>query len=101
MNSLREIKEFDVLGYKIKLKPDESSNDVAPADVVNYIMHEAEGLLEAQPQLDKGQAAILVALKIASEKLNLEREFRDNVEKMRSTASDALQFIEEVSPTTL
>ncbi len=101
MNSLREIKEFDVLGYKIKLKPDESNDDVAPATIVDYIMREADSMLLVQPQLDKGQAAILVALKIASEKLKLEKEFCDNVEKMRSTASDALQFIEEVSPTTV
>jgi cell division protein ZapA len=101
MDSLREMKEFDVLGYKIKIKPDEQDNDVAAASVVDYITQEADQLLTAQPQLDKGQAAILVALKIAGEKLKLEREFCDNVEKMRSTASDALQFIEEVSPTTI
>ena len=44
--------------------------------------------------------AVLLALKFAGEKLALEKEYRENITQLRMTAVDALQYIEDVSPTT-
>jgi hypothetical protein len=50
--------------------------------------------------LSQSQVAVLLALKFAGEKLALEKEYRENIRLLRTTAADALQYIEEVSPTT-
>lgn len=101
MNNERENQEvFEVLGYKIKLKKDESLEGISPTDIVGFVQTEASKIFNQSPQLAPGQVAVLLALKFAGEKLALEREYRENIAQLRMTAVDALQYIEEVSPTT-
>lgn len=101
MNNERETQEiFEVLGYKIKLKKDEKLEGVSPTDIVGYVQSEADKIYKDSPQLAPHQVAVLLALKFAGEKLAIENEYRDNITKLKMTATDALQFIEEVSPTT-
>lgn len=98
----KEENEFVVLGQKLTLNgPEDSLEDISPEEVVTYLNREADMIREKSPGLQMNQVAILTALKIASEKLAMEKDFRGSVERFRSTATDALQFIEEVSPTTL
>ncbi len=93
--------EFDVLGFKIKLKPDEGDGDaIQPKEVVDYVHREAVKIQELAPQLEKGQVAILVALNLAKDRMAMEREYSQNVAKLQNQAVDALKYIEEVSPTT-
>ncbi|MBT7610039.1 MAG: cell division protein ZapA [Bacteriovoracaceae bacterium] len=92
--------EFEVLGYTIKLKPNEE-NSQSPLEIIEYVRERAEKIQMTNPSLDPGQIAILIALGLAVEKKNLEEEFRSNVETLQSSAVDALNFIEEVSPTSL
>ena len=101
MNSLREDKEFNVLGYNIRLKEADDDQLVSPEEIVEFVTREADMIREKSPNLNQGQKAILVALKVASEKLSLDKEYRENIVRLQSTATDALQFIEEVSPTTV
>ena len=101
MNSLREDKEFNVLGYNIRLKEADEGQLITPEEIVELVMREADMIREKSPNLNQGQIAVLVALKVASEKMSLDKEYRDNITRLQSTASDALQFIEEVSPTTV
>ena len=56
--------------------------------------------MNQSPGLSQSQVAVLLALKFAGEKLALEKEYRENINQLRATAADALQFIEDVSPTT-
>ena len=98
---LREQQEvFEVLGYKIKLKRDEKLEGVSPTDIVGLVNSEAQNLYKEAPNLAPNQVAILLALKFAGEKLAAEKEFRENIKQLHSEAVDALQFIEEVSPST-
>jgi cell division protein ZapA len=100
MNNEREIQEvFEVLGYKIKLKKDERLEGVSPTDIVGFVQAEASNIFKQSPQLAPHQVAVLLALKFAGEKLALEKEYRENIKALRTTAVDALQYIEEVSPT--
>jgi len=101
MNNEREIQEvFEVLGYKIKLKQDEKLEGISPTDIVGFVQTEASKIFRKSPQLAPHQVAVLLALQFAGEKLALEKEYRENISQLRLTAVDALQYIEEVSPTT-
>lgn len=100
MESIREEKEFNVLGYNIKFTADESESSIPASEVVSYVQQVSEEIRQKSPQLDIGQVATLAALKIANEKLSIERDFENNISKLHTTACDALQFIEEVSPST-
>lgn len=101
MNNEREIPElFEVLGYRIKLKKDEKLEGVSPNDIVGYVQSEADVLYKQSPNLAPHQVAVLLALKFAGEKLALEKEYRENIAQLHTSAIDALQYIEEVSPTT-
>lgn len=101
MNNEREASEFfEVLGYKLKLKQDEKLEGVSPSDIVGFVQAESEKIFKQSPQLAPHQVAVLLALKFAGEKLALEKEYRENITHLRMTANDALQYIEDVSPTT-
>lgn len=94
--------EFDVLGYKVRFKadnPEANPDEISASDIVNIVEQEANKIREAAPGLDNGKVAILVALKMAKEKMILEKEYRTNIDNLQRTAMDALQFIEEVTPT--
>lgn len=105
MNNVREDRIegeefFEVLGQKLKLKRDELLDGIGPSDIVGFVQTEALKLINSSPQLSQSQVAVLLALKFAGEKLALEKEYRENINLLQKTAVDALQFIEEVSPTT-
>lgn len=105
MNNVREDRivdelVFEVLGQKLKLKRDEKLDGVGPSDIVGFVQSEALKIINQSPQLSQSQIAVLLAMKFAGEKLALEKEYRENIRLLRTTAADALQFIEEVSPTT-
>lgn len=100
MENNRKDLEFDVLGYNIRLKHDEESS-VSPQEIIEYVRTQAEKVQERSPNLDRGQIAILVALGLAVDKMTLEKEFRDRLDTLHTSAIDALTFIEEVSPSTL
>lgn len=105
MNNVREDNAldaavFEVLGQKLKLKQDEKLSGIGPSDIVGFVQSEALKIISSSPQLSQNQVAVLLALKFAGEKLAIEKEYRENINLLRSTAIDALQYIEEVSPTT-
>lgn len=91
---------YEVLGQKLKLKRDEKLEGIGPSDIVGFVQSEALKIIKQSPQLSQSQVAVLLALKLAGEKLALEKEYRENISLLRTTAVDALQYIEEVSPTT-
>lgn len=101
MNNVREdVSVFEVLGQKLKLRKDEKLEGIEPSDIVGFVQSETLKLISATPGLSMSQTAVLLALKFAGEKLALEKEYRENIHLLRANAADALQCIEEVSPTT-
>ncbi|MBT3586795.1 MAG: cell division protein ZapA [Halobacteriovoraceae bacterium] len=101
MDSHKESQDFEVLGYKIRLRADNDNERVAPAEAVERVRIEALKIREKAPNLAAGEVAILVALNLAEQNLLLADEYKDNIELLHSTAGDALKFIEEVTPTTV
>lgn len=101
MDNVRENQEiFEVLGYRLKLKKNEELNGVSPSDIVGFVQSEAHKIFKESPQLAPHQVAVLLSLKFAGEKLALEKEYRESISQLQITAIDALQYIEDVSPTT-
>jgi hypothetical protein len=89
---------YEVLGQRLKLKKDEKLEGIGPSDIVGYVQSEALKIMNTTPHLNQNQIAVLLVLKLAGERLSLEKEYRENIKQLRSTAAEALQFIEEVSP---
>lgn len=101
MNTYKENEQFEILGTKLRLSSEGTPKDVAPSEVVALVNLEAQKVLVKSPQLDRDKVMLLVALQMAGEKIALEKEYRDNIQKLQTSAQDALQFIEEATPTTL
>jgi cell division protein ZapA len=99
MNNEREDQiVYEVLGHTFRLKKDEMLEGVTPSEIVGYVQTEVSNILKKTPGLSESQIAVLIALKIAGEKLALEKEYRESVASFKATATSALRFIEEVSP---
>lgn len=91
-------KEYNVLGSRIKLNAGDDTN--ANADkIVDKVKAEAEKIKLASPQLEDEKIFLLVALRMAEEKLELEKEFASNIKHLESSAAHALNLIDEVTPT--
>lgn len=99
MTTNESVTDFEILGSRVKINPDKVTGETTPTEIVEYVRQAAMQIKTAAPNLDNGQVFLLAALKIAEERLNLNREYRENIEALQSSAQDALRFIEEVSPT--
>ena len=88
--------EFDVLGFKVKVRPDEDT-EILPEHVVKLVQEEALSITKRFPQLEPGRVATLVALKLATDKLKLDKEFRQSVHEFERQAREALSLIDQNS----
>lgn len=101
MDNVREDQTyFEVLGHTFKLNKDQMLEGITPSEVVGYVQTEVSNILRKSPNISESQIAVLIALKIAGEKMALEKEYRESVSTFKRNATDALRFIEEVSPQT-
>ncbi len=103
--TIQSEKEFDVLGYRLRYRPDtacetteNASAKVNADDVVDYLNQRANVLRSRYPHLDPGQVATLLALDIAKEKLVLEREFKTSLQNLEERAQKALAMIGTAEP---
>ena len=81
--------EFNVLGCKVKLRPEQNDSDTARA-VVDLVMKEIQDLKTARPGLRDTDVAVLVALKMATEKTQIEDEYKKNIFKLEESLESAL-----------
>ena len=83
--------EFDILGCRVKFRPTDSGLDEAKT-VVDLVLGEIQKLKNAKPNLKDTDVAVLVALKIAQEKLQLETDCKNMIlsveEKLQSVVSN-------------
>ncbi len=84
--------EFNVLGCKVRLRPDQNDSHNAKA-VIDLINAEIQALKSSRPQLRDTDLAVLVALKMATEKMQLEDEYRQNIFKLEESLETALQAL--------
>lgn len=90
--------EFNVLGFKVKFRPDGGGEEVSSSDIVDHVLRESDKIKVKYPNLDDGQVAVLLSLQLVKSLKTLEKEYLENITKFRSTADDALKLIEEVIP---
>lgn len=83
-------KEFDVLGCKVKLRPEQNDGHNAEA-VINLVLSEVQELKKKRPLLRDTDVAVLVALKMATEKVQIEDEYKENILKLETSLQDALR----------
>lgn len=84
--------EFDVLGCKVKYRPERHDNHNAKA-VIDLVLSEVQELKLKRPMLRDTDVAVLVALKIATEKLQVEDEYKTNILKLEESLETALQAV--------
>lgn len=85
-------KEFSVLGCKVKYRPEQNDSHIAKA-VIDLVLSEIQDLKTKRPMLKDTDVAVLVALKIATEKMQLEDEYKSNILKLESSLESALEIV--------
>ena len=84
--------EYNVLGCKVRVRPDQNDSYNAKA-VIDLVNAEIQQLKTARPLLRDTDLAVLVALKIATEKVQLEDEYKNNILKLEGSLETALQSL--------
>lgn len=90
-------REFDVLGYRVKLAESSDSASATPEEIVEMVRQEAGAIQNRNPNLNRGQVAVLVALKLATDKTTINREFKESVHLLEGRAQTALREIEQLT----
>lgn len=85
--------EFNVLGCKVKIRPEQNDSHIAQA-VVELVNAEILALKAARPGLRDTDVAVLVALKMATEKFQVEDEYKKNICQLEESLGMALEAIE-------
>ncbi len=97
MTKTTEGLEYNILGCPVRIKADEGDH-INAENAINLVIQEIENLRKMKPSLRDVDLAVLTALKMSSAKLEVEAEYKENVFSLKSGITDALTFIEEVSP---
>ena len=97
MKSNKNVLEFEVLGFKVKFKPEGEDHPVSAQEVVEHVNREANKLSRSNPQLSSGEIAVLIALSFAKQNIGLEKEYKMNIEQLNKSAHDALSLVETIS----
>lgn len=84
--------EYNVLGCKVRVRPDQNDSHNARA-VIDLVNAEVQQLKTSRPQLRDTDVAVLVALKLATEKMQLADEYKQNIFKLEESLETALQAL--------
>lgn len=84
--------EFNVLGCKVRYRPEQDDSHIAKS-VIERVRSEVEQLKESRPSLRDTDVAVLVALKMTTEKYQLEDEYKMNILKLEESLESALQAL--------
>lgn len=82
--------EFNVLGCKVKYRPEQNDIHHAKA-VIDLVISEIQELKSVRPMLRDTDVAVLVALKMATDRMQVEDEYKTNILKLEESLKMALQ----------
>jgi len=85
------------LGSQVRLSA-QQSEDAKAKLAIDLVQSEVEKLRHQNSRLKDTDIAVLVALKMATEKIEVEQDFKESVSSLKSGINEALEFIEVVSP---
>jgi len=92
MTKLSQDIEYNVLGCKVRLRSDQTDNRHAKT-VIDLVNSEILELKKSRPMLRDTDLAVLVALKFATEKLEIEDDFKESILKLEGSLETALQAL--------
>jgi cell division protein ZapA (FtsZ GTPase activity inhibitor) len=97
-NHLEEnkVSYFEILGHKLKLRS-QLEGGLDPHQVVAAVQQEIHLLKNQFPKLDPSQLAIMVSLKLAQDKLQLEKKFNEKLKLANLKANDILNHIDKIT----
>jgi len=96
MTDMSQVNEIDILGCRVKTRPEDNDKDIAES-VIRLVQREINELQKARPQLKSTDVAVLVALKIATEKVKMEQDFKSEILKIESSLESALSPMQSPS----
>lgn len=85
--------DFEILGCRIKSRPEDSDKEMVRT-VVELVQSEVAELLRVRPNMRSTDAAVLVALKMATEKIKLETEFRSAILRLEGSMEQAMSQLQ-------
>ena len=92
-------REHEILGMKLSVQTQvEQKSKVTSARVIEFVQKEVDRLKEQYPHLDNSQLAVLLAMNFARERLEIEEDFRMNIEEIERSTKEALKNIESITP---
>jgi cell division protein ZapA (FtsZ GTPase activity inhibitor) len=89
-----ELKEYEVLGSSVKLTVDDRSHEAQ--EIVNSVLRDASELQQQKPQATTNDIAVLLALKYASENMEMKKELDQKLNTLDETVSKALKFMSHI-----
>ncbi len=99
MNNGRNDSDYEILGFCVKLKSNIcKSGRISPEKAISLVKREINKVLDKSPTLDRGQVAMMVALKFAYDNLKISDELCRNMDEVQTVAGDVLKQIEEIVP---
>jgi cell division protein ZapA (FtsZ GTPase activity inhibitor) len=96
MTDLSQEIDVEILGCRIKTRPEDNERDVARA-VVQLVQKEVAELKKSRPEMRSTDVAVLVALKMATEKVKLEQEFKTTVLRLEGSMEQAMSQLQQQS----
>ena len=92
-------REHDILGMRLSVQDEvEQESTVTSSQVIEFVQEQVDKLTEQYPNLDNAQLAVLLAMNIARERLEIEAEFKANIEDIEQSTKLALENIESITP---
>lgn len=88
--------DYEILGCRIKTSSDDNDREVAQT-VILLVQNEVAELQKARPSMRSTDVAVLVALKMATEKVKLENEYKNTVLSLESSMEQALTQLQHRS----
>ncbi len=82
--------DFDLLGCKVKASS--GLQGIGSHKIISYVSNEIDEIRNAKPFLDDKEVAVLVALNLAKQNLELNEKLNNTVKDIESS----LQVIEEI-----
>ena len=92
-------REHEILGMKLNVQNEEERRStVTSARVIDFVQKEVDKLKEQYPQLDNAQLAVLLSMNMARQRLEIEADFKANIEDIERSTQLALKNIETITP---
>lgn len=88
--------EYNILGCPVRLKSGESDFNTAKL-AVDMVNKEIESLRLKSPNLSNTDIAVLTALKLASDKVHGDVEFKTSLSTLKSGIREAIDFLDTSS----